>query len=428
MNASASARDFEPPHRPPTVRPPWVLQLGYDLETMYCHYGELQVMVTKGIPSDEVDRIRELGGWVLDRLRELGITDDLIEVFEQALAGLTRQEDFRRVASGLSWMAHRVRMGQDLERLTAAVRDAVGERGRRYYDYGVMLYRVHLCAAMVRTAPELPQATADMLPDLLPMYRRELMRTTAVLQDFITDNSPDRPRNPEHDNLDRAFDAFAQYLATWRTGNAEPDDDLFQQLEEVTHSAGFFRTRGRFAQDVQWIRRPESPAPHERMPLPVPHAPEERELFQLLWVKAQAIAQEGDFDGYLNLIRELLTACRYRLGPVHPLTLHVQLSFAAAHIMNGQARTGLLMTCDIADTAWHYYGTQHPSAHLVIGDAYSWLKIVAPDIARQLYDSRLKYLIETDEADLPPALHEARRTLRRELGIAGEDTERTAAN
>lgn len=209
MNASASARDFEPPHRLPTVRPPWVLQLGYNLEAMYCHYIELQVMVTQGIPNDEIDQKLEMGGWVLDRLRELGITDDLIEVFEQALAGLTTQEDFPRCASDPGWVAHRVPMGRSLEQLTAAVRDAVGERDRRYYDYGVMLCRVHLCAAMVRTAPEIPQSIADMLPDHLPMYRRELMRTTAVLQEFVTDNSPDRPRDPEHVSLDRAFDAFA---------------------------------------------------------------------------------------------------------------------------------------------------------------------------------------------------------------------------
>lgn len=81
---------------------------------------------------------------------------------------------------------------------------------------------------------------------------------------------------------------------------------------------------------MTWIRRPEPPAPHERMPLPVPHAPEERELFQLLWVKTQAIAQEGDFAGYLNLTRELLTACRYRLGPVHPLTQGLGLTVFAA--------------------------------------------------------------------------------------------------
>jgi hypothetical protein len=428
MNASASARDFEPPHQPPTARPPWVLHLGYDLEEIYCHYAELQMMIAQGLPNEDVDRMRQLGGWVLDRLRELGITDDLIKVLEQALAGLTRQEDYRRVASNPDWVAHRARMGERLEQVMAAVEDAVEERGRRYYDYGVMLCRIELCAAMVRIAPQLPEPLANLLPDLLPMYRKELMRATAVLQAYVTDDSPSRPRDPEQGNLDRMFDAFAQYLATWRTGDAEPDDRFLQHLGDDTHSSGFFRASGRFAPEIQPIRRPEPQVPHERMPLPVPHRTEDRERLASLWKEAQAIAQEGDLDRYLERLRLLVQACRYCLGPVHPLTLHVQLSLAAAHSMTGQTGTACLMACDVADAAWYYYGARHPFVYLITIDAHSLLKLVAPDTAQQLYDSRLKYLVETDETELGPWLHEVRRTLRQVLGMAGEDTERTSAN
>jgi hypothetical protein len=424
MNTGEPARDLEPTQRPSRSRTPWVLHLGYDLETICSHYAELQVIVTYGLPDAEARRLRDLGGWALGHLRELGITGDLIESFEEALAGLTRQEDFRRAAPDTGWADYRVQMSHSLEQLITAVRDAIGERCRRYYDYGVMLHRIQLCAALVRIAPELPVAVADLLPNLVPLYRKELSRVTELFQMLVTDNSPNRPRDPEQYILDYRFDIFSRYLATWRTSDAEPDDDFFQQLEDVTHSAGFFRISGRFTQDVIWARQPEMPAQHERMPLQVPHTHEDRETLQRFWDEARAIAQGGDSDRYLTLMRYLLEMCRYRLGPVHPLTLHVHLSYAMAHIMTGEAPTGFLMTCDIADTAWHYYGSSHPAAYLINGDAYGLLKLVAPDTAQQLYDSRLKYLVETDETDLPSPMHAARRTLRKALDMNGQDTDR----
>ncbi|NED57489.1 hypothetical protein G3I24_42235, partial [Micromonospora aurantiaca] len=107
----------------------------------------------------------------------------------------------------------------------------------------------------------------------------------------------------------------------------------------------------------------------------------------------------------VELVRDLLAICRSVLGPVHPLTLHVQVDFAAMRAAVGEAAMATMMLLDIAHTAQHYYGPYHPVRYLVCAHAHSYLRDLWPEAAQEIYDFPLKSLAEREEAELPATLH-----------------------
>ncbi|MBQ1065236.1 hypothetical protein KBX39_00150 [Micromonospora sp. D75] len=153
------------------------------------------------------------------------------------------------------------------------------------------------------------------------------------------------------------------------------------------------------------------------MPLPVPHSSDDRDRLESSWKQAKQIAADGDVERFLELMPHLLEACRSVLGPVHPLTLHVHVDFAAGHSAVGRTVAAALMLHDVTNTALHYYGPYHPARYLIAAHAHSFLTLVDPELAASLYDFPLKSLVEREEADLPSTLHQARRTIRESLGM-----------
>ncbi|MEV6906083.1 hypothetical protein [Amycolatopsis sp. NPDC051071] len=409
------ARDFEPPPRTTIARTPHELQIGYDLEDVFCAYTELPVIVTQGFPDYMLDKMHDGCGWTADRIRELGVDSALVDRFEEIVAALPGHHDFAR-AVGPDWLAARARTSAEMEHLIGVVRAAIDVHGLRYYDYGVMLCRVRLCVRMIHLIPNVPQEITETLPDLESIYRPELMRATAILQNMITHESPTRPYGSGQYHLDQAFAAFADYLEDWRTGTSELTDDFVRRLDELTRTVGF-RGGDQAKQETTWIKHPEPLAEEDRLPLPVPHSTAEREQLESYWQAIKQIATAGDVERFLDLVRHLLDTCRRILGPVHPVTLHVHVDFAAGHSAVGRAGTATLMLLDIANTALHYYGPHHPARYLIIAHAHSFLQHWDPEQAQELYDFPLKSLIEHDEADLPPSLHKARRTILESLGV-----------
>ncbi|GAA4156453.1 hypothetical protein [Actinomadura keratinilytica] len=412
-------RDIQPPPQRPAARPPWELQLGYDLEAVYCAYTEAPLFLSAGFTDDYISQLRTMGGWAAERLRELDIDASSIELLESALEGIPSRDGFPRRPVH-HWVEACQSMGRALSDLMDTVGAEIGD-GRRYYDYGVMLNRIELCAGILHAAPTRPAAVAEGWPDLVPTYRKELMRVTAVLQHFITDDGPDRPRDPQQRELDRVFDAFAAYLQSWRSGGAEPDEDFFRHLEDVAHSAGFVSAVGRFAQMMRWSREPAEPLPpQDRWPLPTPHTDEDRERLQSLHLGYRTTGLKGDPEQHLHTMRQLLHLCRHVLGPVHPVTLNVQIDFANAHALTGRVLAATVLLSDIARTAMHYYGPLQETRYLIVGHVCSCLQVLNPELARSLYEDPLRSLLERDEEDLPPSLHNVRRTIRRALGMDAE--------
>lgn len=99
----------------------------------------------------------------------------------------------------------------------------------------------------------------------------------------------------------------------------------------------------------------------------MPHSDEEREQLASYMDEIRSIAEGGERERAVELLRDLLAIGRSVLGPVHPLTLHVQVDFAAMPAAVGETAMATMMLLDVAHTAQHYYGTYHPARYLVCG-------------------------------------------------------------
>ncbi|WP_410663944.1 hypothetical protein [Amycolatopsis sp. lyj-84] len=214
----------------------WQLRLGYELEEIYCIYADSQVDITQGLPDNVVAHLKTRGSWVVGRLREINLESSLIELFERTLDSLPTREALPTKESFMAWVMRRKHIRRTLEHLLGATREAVGRNGARYYDCGVMLCRIRACATIVRAHSTPPtEARAD--HGLAAEYRKELVRVSEVLEQFITHSSHTRWRDPEKQDLDLRLDNLATYLASWRANGANPDDNFFGQVENVTYSA-----------------------------------------------------------------------------------------------------------------------------------------------------------------------------------------------
>lgn len=412
------ARDIEPPSPPPTIEPAWELQVGHNLEDAYCAYNEALVFITRGLQDFEIARMQDMGGWAADRLRELRVDSAMVDRFEEALTTLPSTDEFPR-AIDERWLAARSRVSADIDLLLRVARMAVEPHRTRYYDYGVMLCRIRQCMQTLRVLSSLPADLAEAFSHFVPTYRKELLRTTAVIQRLVAHEGPDLPRDPGQHDLDRRFSEFADYLAIWRTGDAQPDDEFRQQLNSLSEHAGF-RRGDQAKQELTWKQHREPLAETDRMPLPVPHSSQEREQLEAFLETIRGIAVGGEFERALDLTRDLLKTCRTILGPVHPVTLHTQVEFSAMHGPVGKIVAAVLMLLDAANTALHYYGPYHPARYLIIAHAHSYLQLLDPREAQELYDFPLKSLVESEEGNLPPALHQARRTIRQSMNLDAE--------
>ena len=282
-----------------------------------------------------------------------------------------------------------------------------------------MLSRIEMCEKIVNVLTVLSEDMAAIFSNALPIYRKELVRVARQLAVFIIDESPGRPRDPKQHILEQRFQGFAKYLIAWTAGNAEPDADFRERLREITYASGFW-TGDQVRQEMLWEKNHDVLAEEDQLVLPIPHSPEDREQLESHWKEIKRIAQAGDLERCLELLQHLLSACRCILGPAHPLTLDVHVDVAAAYAFTGRTGTATLIMLDVANTAMHYYSPHHPVRYLIISHAYAYLQTWAPDHGQQLYEFPLKSLVERDEEQLPPVLHEARRAIRRRLGINTE--------
>lgn len=219
--------DRSPSLHPGSSPPPWQLRLGYELEAIYCAYAESPENSPYMFSGREALRMRDKGGWAVDRLHEINVDPPLIDLFEDALEGIPTQESAPEGDFIVAWLVGANRMRRRLDHLMQATRVAVGRPGVRYYDCGVMLCRIHVCGVVTCAAATMPAK-----------YSEEVQRAGAVLEEFITHTYGYLLSDPEHLDLDRHLDTLAKYLKAWRAKGATPDQDFFQQINEVVRITG----------------------------------------------------------------------------------------------------------------------------------------------------------------------------------------------
>lgn len=207
--------------------PPWELRLGYELEEMYCIF-ELSPDDTLYLFSHrEGRRIQARGGWMVHKLTEMSIEKSLIDNLKYALKCIPIQESpaANNLTHGLIMSI--LRVNRRLGYLINSASIKVGRPGRRYFDYGVMLCRLHMLNVKTRRATTIPAH-----------YHEEIQRAGDVLEQFIVHTDEYRPRDPRHASLDRCLDDLAEYLKEWRTSGADPDQNFFNNVESVLHTIG----------------------------------------------------------------------------------------------------------------------------------------------------------------------------------------------
>jgi hypothetical protein len=219
--------DLSPSLGPGSAPPPWQLRLGYELEEVYCAYAESPENSPFLFSDREALRMRDKGGWAVDRLHEINVEPPLIDLFEDALEGIPTQESAPEGDFIVAWLVGRNRMRRRLDYLMQATRVAVGRPCVRYYDCGIMLCRIHVCGAVTRAAATMPAN-----------YTEEVQRAGAVLEEFITHTYEYRPSDPGHLDLDRHLDTLAKYLKAWRAKGTNPDRGFFEQIDEVVRITG----------------------------------------------------------------------------------------------------------------------------------------------------------------------------------------------
>jgi hypothetical protein len=232
-------RDINPPSQPARADPPWELLLGNDLEQCYSYFAELHFVFLGGLPDRLIDELTVLRRWMGDRLRELGVPGLLVDAADHAVAGI-RQWTHPSVFTDKALNRRRRSIRDTFELLQQITRSHVRPDRRRYYDLGVMLYRVNMCVILDRTAPGLPLEVHQAWPRLPQVYRRELWRSCATLVSFVRDEGDTNRPDPALRDLDAEFHALADYLEPRLAEMGPPDEELLERLHTTGYSAGLF--------------------------------------------------------------------------------------------------------------------------------------------------------------------------------------------
>lgn len=228
-------RDFEPPEGDPAAATvPWELWLGSDLEQCYQYFAELH-WVFVDIPDELIEQLTELRRWMLLTLRRLHVPELLVDAADQAVADVrlwTRVEVFTDATLNRRRRAIR----DTFELLLQLTRCHMTPGRRRYFDFGVMLYRVNGCAIMERIAPGLPPEVHQAWPGLQETYRRELWNCCATLVSFVREEEP----GDAEASLEADFRAFADYLEERMTAAGPPDAEFLRNLQTISFNVGLF--------------------------------------------------------------------------------------------------------------------------------------------------------------------------------------------
>ncbi|BEL05610.1 hypothetical protein Q0Z83_038010 [Actinoplanes sichuanensis] len=220
-------RDLNPPTAL-SPEPPWELWLGFDLEQFYEIFGELY-FVAFALPPETVEELGTVRRWTVHQLRQLRVPTMLIEAADYAAGDLT------------TWTRPQTMVDPSLNRRRRSIRDTfelliqitgshVRPERRRYYDLGVMFYRLRMCVDVERMRDAWPDWVHHGWPGIVEVYQRELARSARVLIDAVAADDAD----PALHELDDAFRTLTTYLET----DVPPDDELRSRIATAAQAAG----------------------------------------------------------------------------------------------------------------------------------------------------------------------------------------------
>ncbi|MFC5002767.1 hypothetical protein ACFPIJ_33685 [Dactylosporangium cerinum] len=227
-------RDLNPPT---AVSPelPWELWLGYDLEQFYEIFGELY-FVAFTLPPETVEELGTVRRWTVYQLRQLRVSGMLIDAADYAVRDLTTWTQ-RRIVADPSLNRRRRSIRDTFELLLQVAGSHVRPERRRYYDLGVMFYRLRMCVDTEQLRDAWPDWVLRGWPGIVEVYRRELDRSARVLIDAVAADDAD----PALWELD---DAFRSLAARLRAGGA-PDDELYRRIAAAALAAGLLNPPNR---------------------------------------------------------------------------------------------------------------------------------------------------------------------------------------
>lgn len=307
----ARDRDIEPPASATRVASCPEFQIGFFLEEVFCAYVEWPGVITRGHPEPEVARLQDMGGWAADELRGRGVDPALVDRFEEVLAGVPGTGDVPDRFDE-QWAHELERISQWIETFIGVARNAVGSRRARYFDFGVMLSRIGVCARTLRMADLLPPEMDGLRSATKAQYQPELARAVRVLLAFVTDRSAARPPDPDQHELDRAVDDFARYAVTWLASDDDAEQ-LHGRGKEVTFAAGMHSSDA-ISRHVIRRKYPEPLPEEERIPLAVPHSDDDRFHLHALWQEIRT-PRGDDSARYHEILRDFVELTRRVLGP-----------------------------------------------------------------------------------------------------------------
>ena len=430
-------RDLRPP---PATQPPLKrveeLVIGWDMETLYLHYSD-SFMVLVGVTADRADELADIGHRLTNHFADLGMSSDELEILDHDNAQLLVRTGARVLLDrdGVSRPRREAEIGEiaetgrRIEALMVKARKFLPAHRRRYYDIGVMFNRLALCAAVPKNAALNPGSFLDLPAKILNRYRAEFSRVARRLvslclsKDDLLDPS-NHAHEPDFPLLDNQLAEFARWLADWIRHHTEADDEFFERLSGIFHNVGFFRLDGPYYYAVTLPEPlddtdevPESSdtveeADDSRVPLCLPYSASSLQGVELTW-QALRSTLLTDPRGCRDRLIELRDLSRYVLGPVHPLTLEMQVDLAYAYAADNQVVVAVVLVEDTIATPVHYYGGGHATTFLIIGAAYEFYTAIDPQEAAVLYDEGLRRFLETPPSGLPEHLRTAHATLSR---------------
>jgi hypothetical protein len=404
-----SSRDIDPPSSGVGVPPRWELWLGHDLEALYQWHTEVPVVGLAALVGQREfpERLGQ-SRWVRQRLLALGLPEEDVSAYERLAEEVGRPVDVLKRHDDPHTASRRRAAEETLDSLMQRTRQAIPDEGRGCFDVGVMLSRFEMCARMVVTVPALGDLWADVAEDMVPLYLRELHRSTDVLLHFIAVLVQERTLLVSgHDELHHALGEFGVILARARTKDTlDFSDGLFTQLGAVLHAAGLIgaetalKVLARILSDQLDDRLVPSEAPTD-----VPHNHEDEQRLSIERDRLRSTLTSRPRPGLPAAVAALRDACRRVLGPVHPVTLDVQLDLCLMMGLGNETDRAVMLIFDTSDTALHHLGmtaaanvtVQNKCLALIYG-------LAGPELAQHFYNARLRWFAEAPAESLPEDL------------------------
>ncbi|HEX7308154.1 hypothetical protein [Lentzea sp.] len=411
MSDAPKDRDLVPPKTPADDLPlPAGLLLGVDAEELYLYFAESGWTV--GVTTSRGNEVPAGYAHKIDRIRtdlwSLSEGSALVRQLDEALAQVpaipstsTREEKFQEAREAQ-------------EHLRPLFADFVTEVALRlppeilpWYEVGVFLAQVHVCLDVLAS----PDAgTVEWINE---EYVQELHRVASRFVISLHEAWDSTSSSSIPPVLDRSLRTLAQRLEEPHENSLDAyrvklmcSNDVFTEMG-MTHSSSNLAFLYSVAR-----RKAETTEPEAETRDPQTEVQQRwDECHELLLAKEYEAAEHG--------LHALLVTARRSLGPRHHLPLMIQADLSMALMGLGRVPLCIDLALDAVDDAARLFGDRHPLTATLAQGAL-WKMVITDRPTREideLFQARLKWLLNTDDAELSEDL----RLVRHGVLMAAQD-------